>query len=158
ELGSKLLRLCERASHQRLPRDPGGKAKIVLDARASARLAPERECLQNQDRKALGCSIDSGRKPGRTRADDDDVVGCDPEALRNQPEGTRQVLFRGVPQDGTVRQDDDWKLLRSSGEPFEQGRGIPIRGGIHNAEGDAVAFEEGRQVRHLARLELSYQY
>src|SRR6185369_8112177 len=53
ELGPEFLRLRERASHQRLSRYAGGKAEIVLDARARAGLSSEHDRLQHHDGEAL---------------------------------------------------------------------------------------------------------
>src|SRR5204862_280257 len=53
ELHPELLRLGESARHQRLPRDTGGKAQIILDARAGAGLSAKGVRFQDQDREAL---------------------------------------------------------------------------------------------------------
>ena len=76
----------KRASHQRLTRDAGRKAQVVLDARAGAGLASERDRFQHHDGEALGRAVDRRRKTGRTRADDGHVVRFGAEARRHQPQ------------------------------------------------------------------------
>ena len=153
ELGAELLRLRERAPHQRLPRDAGRKAEIVLDARAGAGLSSKRERFQHQDREALGRAVDRGREPGRTRADDGHVVRFGAEARRHQAQRARQLLLRRILEHRAVRQDRERKLARLRRRSARAARGVPILIGIDHAEGNPVAFEEVRQPRHVRGLE-----
>ena len=70
DLGAELLRLHERAAGQRLPRDSGREAEVVLDARARAGLAAERAAVEHDDAEALRGRVDRGGEARRPRADD----------------------------------------------------------------------------------------
>ena len=71
--GPKLLGLDERPSGERLPRDPRGKAEIVLDASGRAGLSSERARLEHEHAKGLGRGVDSSREARGPGSDHDDV-------------------------------------------------------------------------------------
>ena len=120
ELHPELLRLGESARHQRLPRDTGGKAQIILNARAGAGLSSKGVRFQDQDREALRCSVDGGSHASGTGADDGHVVRLAAEGRCHQPEGPRQVLLRRVLEHRAVRDDHDRKLARFGSEAGEE--------------------------------------
>ena len=70
DLGAELLRLHERAARQRLAGDAGGKAEIVLDARARAGLAAEGARIEHHHGEAFGGGVHRGGEPRRPGADD----------------------------------------------------------------------------------------
>ncbi len=126
ELGPEFLGLRERAPHQRLPRHAGRKAQVVLDARAGAGLSSERGLFQDQDREALGRTVDRRREPGRARADDRHVVRLGAEPGRHEAEGPRQLLLRRIPEYRPARQNHDRELSWLGRIAREQRRGIGV--------------------------------
>jgi hypothetical protein len=68
-LDAELLRLHEGAAGQRLPRDAGRKAQVVLDARAGAGLAAEGAAVQHDHAQAFGGGVHGGGQAGRAGAD-----------------------------------------------------------------------------------------
>src|SRR6266850_213287 len=81
EIGSERLCLGETAPGEFLAGDPGGKAEVVLDARAGARLSPEAPTVDDENRQALRCRIDRGGKPGRAGPHHGDVVATLPDRV-----------------------------------------------------------------------------
>src|SRR3984957_4632842 len=55
DLRPEFQRLVEGAAGQRLSRDTGGEAEIVLDSRRCARLAAHGAVVEDDDRRPLGC-------------------------------------------------------------------------------------------------------
>src|SRR4051812_40468730 len=53
DFDAELLRLAERAAHQRHAGNPGRKAEVIFDPRGSASLAAERPAVDRQHRQAL---------------------------------------------------------------------------------------------------------
>src|SRR6266478_3152634 len=79
EIGSELLGLGETAPGELLAGDPGGKAEVVLDARAGARLTPEAPTVDDENRQALRRRIDRGGKPSRAGPHHGDVIATLPD-------------------------------------------------------------------------------
>ena len=73
-LDPELLRLAERAAHQRHAGNAGREAEIILDPRRGAGLAAERAAIEREHGQPLRAGIDRGGEPGRAGADDDHVV------------------------------------------------------------------------------------
>ena len=73
DLRAELLRLDEGASGQRLARDSGRKAEVVLDARAGTGLAAEGPAIEHDDAKAFRGRVDRGGEARRPGADHGDV-------------------------------------------------------------------------------------
>jgi hypothetical protein len=63
-LGPELLRLVERARHQRHAGDSRRKAHVVLDPRRGARLAAEGAAIEHDDGQPLRCRVDGRRQAG----------------------------------------------------------------------------------------------
>ena len=103
ELGSELLRLHERAAREHLPRDPRGKAEIVLDARARPRLPARRVRLDDEHVEPLRRRVDGGGEARGPGADDDDVAH-DVLVHGVQTQAVRDLLDRRLLQDGAPRQ------------------------------------------------------
>src|SRR2546427_6532602 len=79
EIGSELLGLGETAPGEFLAGDPGGKAEVVLDACAGARLTPEAPTVDDENRQALRCRIDRGGKPSWAGPHHGDVIATFPD-------------------------------------------------------------------------------
>jgi hypothetical protein len=76
EMTAPNLRACSVARWVNSEPDrPGGKAEVVLDPSAGARLASRGEALDHQGGQALGRRVDGRRQAGGARAEDDDVEG-----------------------------------------------------------------------------------
>src|SRR3989449_7515342 len=90
EIGSELLGLGETAPREFLAGDPGGKAEVVLDACAGARLTPEASSVDDENRQALRRRIDRGGKPSRAGAHHGDVIATFPDRVRQDVQVPRQ--------------------------------------------------------------------
>ena len=117
-LGAELLGLRQRASGQRLPGDAGGKAEVVLDARARARLPAGRGALEHQHVQPLGRGVDRGRQPRRPGADDHDVahlrgssVGAEARAPTPAPRSTGSQHVAAAAQDHRHLVDADVEAI-----------------------------------------------
>ena len=83
--------LLERAARELVARYSGREAEIVLDPRRGSRLSPRGVPFDDHDPEPLGRAVYRGRQPGRTGADDEDVVvrvlwlGLDLQQLRDPP-------------------------------------------------------------------------
>ena len=98
-LGTESSCLLERAVCELVARYSGREAEIVLDPRRGPRLSPWGVSLDDHDPEPLGRAVYGGRQPGRTGADDDDVVvhvswfGFDVQQFRDAPQsGSRHPL------------------------------------------------------------------
>src|SRR4029077_16358730 len=107
-------------------RDAGWKSEIIFDARAGASLSAKGKGFQDDDREALGRSVDGGRQTGWPGADDRDVVRLRAQGRRDQPEDLRQIVLRRVLEHRATRHDDDRKLVALRGEARDERRGVRI--------------------------------
>jgi hypothetical protein len=78
------------------PEMPVGNPQIVFDAGTGSGLAAIRSGIQDDHRQALGRRIDRGREPGRSAADDRDVIELCAVRLRDHAECARELgIFSG---------------------------------------------------------------
>ena len=73
-LGAEQDRLLERPGGQLGAADPTRETEIVADHRAGAGLAAHRDRLDERGAQSLRLGVHRGGEPGRSTADDDDVV------------------------------------------------------------------------------------
>ena len=73
-LRAELLRLRERPSRERLARDAGRKAQVVLDLGTRGGLPARRLGLDDEHVQPFRGGVDRRREPRRTAADDDHVM------------------------------------------------------------------------------------
>ena len=81
---------------ERLTGDAGRKAEIVFDARARARLAARRAAVEHDHRESFRRRVHRRREPGRSRADDRDVVDMRGIEIWQQAEAASRAWFSRV--------------------------------------------------------------
>ena len=130
---AELARLKRRPPTEIRAGEAGGKAEVVLDPSARARLTARGEAFDHQSAETLGGGVDRRGQPGRTAAEDDDV-----EALSVDVRSKAQLIgdrgHRGSPGDA-VGPDQHWALGIPDPEPVEQDPALFVGGEIVPGEG-----------------------
>ena len=143
-LDAELLRLVVGARHQRHARNAGRKAEIVLDARRRAGLSAEGAAVEHDRRQPFRRRIDGGGQPGRSGADDGDVIELRRIDRPHQADAARQLVLardcaaacrsdRARSADGAGRRESarsaSWRMdrcrHRARGAAGRCGRGNP---------------------------------
>src|SRR5215469_4411990 len=92
-LGPEFLRLVVRTRHQRHTGNAGRESQIILDACGSACLAAESAAIDNERGQSFRRGVDRGGEPGRTRADDRDVVHIRRVDCAGEPYAARELVL-----------------------------------------------------------------
>src|SRR6516225_3271894 len=102
DLNAEASRLNHRAAGQVRPTQSGRKPKVVLDPGTNSCLSPRRIPLNENGLETFRSSVNTGREPGRTAADNDQVekVRVGPQF---QTDSVRKVSSRRIAQAGAVR-------------------------------------------------------
>ena len=136
DLDPELLRLAERAAHQRHAGNAGREAEVILDPRRGAGLAAERAAIDGEHRQPFGAGVDGGREPGRPGADDDDVVEPVGVDRADQADAARDLVLARIAQQIAVGTEHDRKLFGRDLEALDQGLRAAVRGGIETSGRD----------------------
>ena len=144
---AELVGLQDRALGQLAAGDAGGKAEVVLDAHAAAGLAARRRALEHHRAQPFRGAVDGRGQPGRSGADDDQVV----DRLLERPadaERLGQLAVRGIAQEQLAAPGDDRRVRLGDAELLEQlvhlRIGLQIEPGEQHAIlGQEVADAEG---------------
>ena len=141
---------CVRAPHERLPRDAGRKAQVVLDPRAGARLSSKGSASSTRSRaprtlrrRQSRVPLDRRRRSPRRKAR---CAASSPPARAQPP----APCFMGFPSTAPSVMTTMGSRPRRSG-PRATRRPDPRR--IDHPEGHPVASEEGGQLGHFRRPE-----
>ena len=147
--GAELSRLERRPSGEIRAGEAGGKAEIVLDSGAGARLTARGEALDHKRAEALGGGVHRRRQPGRTAAEHDDVEGLAVD-LRSQTQLIGDRGHRRVPDDA-VGTDQDGAFGVPDAEAVEQGPTLLVGAEVVPGEGNEVALQQLAHGERLAR-------
>jgi hypothetical protein len=109
---AELLRLVERAAGQRAAGNARREPEIVLDARGRAGLAAEGARIEHGDGESFGAGVHGSREPGRTGADDRDVVTVLGAEGGQHAQALRELLLGGIAEARAVRTQHDRQGLR----------------------------------------------
>ena len=148
DVGAELARLGERLVRQRLARDADGKAEVVLDPRARARLSTRGVPLQHQHVEALRGGVDRRGQPGRPGADDDQVAHHRQVQAGDHPDALGHLLVGRVFEHPLAPTDDHGHLIELDSEAVEQG--LHARIAIHIQVDIRVAVA-GQKLLHSVR-------
>ncbi len=133
-------------------RDAGGKAEVVLDARAGAGLAAGRRALEHQHVEALGRGVDRGGEAGRAGADDHHVAHLLRIERAAQPQRGRELFDAGVPQQVSLLAEHDRDLVDADVEAVEQRLHVGLGLDVLVGERLAVAGQELLEVQRRRRV------
>ena len=120
DLDPELLRLAERAAHQRHARNAGREAEVILDPRRGAGLAAERAAIDRQHRQAFGRRHRPRwrARPARRRHDHVvEPVGVD---RPTSPTQRAELVLARVAQQLAGRTEDDRQLFGLDLEALDQ--------------------------------------
>ncbi len=145
DFGAELERLVERAAGERMPRNPGREAEIILDPVRLAGLATHRHFVEHDHREPLGRGIDRGGEPGGPRADDRDVIDRVRVELGDHAETGGDFAPARVAQHGAVRTDHQRQFGRQHAEPFDHVMPFAVDRRIEYEIGIAAARQEALQ-------------
>jgi hypothetical protein len=157
DLRAELLRLDERAAGQRLARDPGWKAEVVLDACARTRLSAERAAVEHYDVQAFGSGIDGGGETGGAGTHDDDVEELVPRGGIEHAHAASHRLLGRIEQNGTIGADDQ-NVACGSAVLREHGGDGGVLTRIDHVVGITVSPEEILQPQHVGRLRVADEH
>ena len=149
---AELLRLDESPRGQRLTGNSGRKAEVIFDARAGARLAAEGAGVEHHDRQAFGRRIDGRRQPGRTGADDRDVVNKILTRAADHAQLPRERRFRRIVQHSAVGADDQRQAAGLGRIARDQFARLMVGGRVHQMLRIAVAGKKALQPDHVSRI------
>jgi len=141
DLDAELERLVEGAAGERHTRNPGGKAKIILDARRSTGLAAERLLVERDRRQAFGSRIHCGRKSRGPGTNHGNVVDLIRVEVRRDPEADAGLGIGGPLQHSAVGAEHDWQLLWQNAEALHDRATLFAVGNQHGVR-VAVSAEE----------------
>ena len=151
--GAELLCLGLRAAGQRLARDAGGKAQVVLDLRRGAGLAAGRDAFQHHGLQPFRRRVHRRRQACRAGADHRHVVHQRGVQRLGQPQRVGQRHVAGVAQHAVARRRDDHRQVAGlQVEAVEEAAGIGVGLGVQHAVRVAVARHEALQPLHVARM------
>ena len=150
--GAELLRLHLRPAGERLARDAGRKAEVVLDLRAGPGLAAGRQALEDDRLQAFGRAVHRRGEPGRPGADDGEI-----EHLRviegfSQAELVGELRQRGVLQQPMAGSDHHRQVGRGEREAVEEAARLGIGLGIEQAKGISIAGQELQQPQRVGAV------
>ncbi len=147
---AEFLRLIVGARHQRNAADAGWKAEIILDAGRRARLAAERTTVEHQGGKPFRSCIDAGREPGRSGADDRNVIEQVRIDRSHQPDAAGQFDLARIPQHLSARAQHDRKLAGIDLKTLDERPRLGIGLRVERLARVAVAAQEAFQPQHIA--------
>jgi hypothetical protein len=99
--------------------EAGGKAHVVLNLGAVARLPAGGARLDDGRFQPLGGAVDGSRQPGRAGTDDDQIVDGPVDGLRDVQE-LAELAIAGVLEDALAAQRDHRRRLGGDAEALEQ--------------------------------------
>jgi hypothetical protein len=148
-LGSKFKRLVECPTGQRLPRDAGRKAQIILDPRRSAGLTAHGTVIENDRREAFRSAVDGCRQSGWTCADDGDVVDLPRIYFGDDAEGGSQLLLIRPLQQTAVGAYDQRQIDWQKRHALNEAATLAIDFGIHDEVGIAVPGQKALEAQKI---------
>ena len=150
-VGAELLGLDEGPARQRLARDAGREAEVVLDARARAGLAAERAAVHHQHRQPLRRRVHRGRQARRAGADDGHVVELGALAHVDDAHAAGDLLVGRVDQHVAAGADDQ-HLHALAHVLVGERLGVVVLVGLELLVRIAVAAQEAAQPHHRRGL------
>ena len=109
------------------------ESQVILDSRRCPRLATESGVLREGCRQSLRCTVDRGRKSGRSTADDEQVAHfagiCVVRGRRGKSQCVEERPTARVAQELTTWDHNDRQVRKRHVEPLEEclGRGLELR-------------------------------
>jgi hypothetical protein len=152
---AEFLGLHESPAREGLPRDAGGKTKVVLDTRAGAGLAAEGAAIEHDHVQAFRRCVHRGCQAGGAGTDHGHVEQLIALGGVHHAKATRQCIFGRVNQDRAV---GAYGQQLAGAVLFEQRRGVGIFRRIDQVIGVAVATQKVFEPRHVGRLWLADEH
>ena len=149
---AELLRLHLRAAGERLPRDAGRKAEVVLDLRARARLAARRHALDDDRLQSFRGAVDRGRESGRPGADDGEVEHLGVVEALGEPEVVGHLRQRRIAQHAMARRDHHRQVGAAQREAVEKAARVGVVLGVEQAVRIGVAAQELEQPHRVGAV------
>ena len=118
-LGAEPLRLHHRAPRQFTTAHACGKAKVIFDSGAGAGLPAGRVSIQQQCSQTLRRAVDGRGKPGRSGADDDEVVEVERSGKR-AAKAFRHMSRLWITQRVSVFEKKHGKFTRADSRGIQQ--------------------------------------
>ena len=152
DLDPELLRLAERAAHQRHARNAGREAEVILDPRRGARLAAERAAIDREHGEPFRRRINRGGQPSRACTDDHHVVQLGGVERPDQADTACELAFGRIAQQIAVWTKHDRQFFGLHIEALDQGLRAAIIGRIELLIGMPVATKEIGEAKDVAIL------